>query len=567
MQRLSMDTQPIPHQFLRHPRWKEIRRWTTNPKLWCWVWIGWCCLAATAQTPLQQPNAETPRSQASAVDQQASRRPNILVCMADDASWPYFGAYGCTWVETPNFDRVARDGLLFNNAYTPNAKCAPSRACLLTGRNSWQLKEAANHWANFPLEFKTYAEALQDFGYSVGVTGKGWAPGVALDASSKPRKLLGQTFNQQKMKPPAEYISPNDYAGNFADFLSAVPADQPWCFWYGSTEPHRPYQFGIGLRDGWRKTSDIDRVPAYWPDNETIRTDMLDYAYELKTFDDHLGRMLADLESSGQLDNTLIVVTADHGMPFPRVKGQAYEASNHVPLAILWPRGIAHPGREIDDYVSFIDLAPTFIEVAGEQWSQSGMQDSPGRSLTNLFQPSQAGQIDAQRSHVLIGKERHDVGRPDDVGYPIRGIVQEGWLYVKNYQIERWPAGNPETGYLNCDGSPTKTEILNLKRSGANDQFWELSFGRRPAEELYDLRADPDCMQNLASDPSSQARKASMADLMLSELRQQADPRMSGDGEIFDRYQYADPAGRGFYKRMMAGEKMKAGWVNPDDFE
>lgn len=182
MQRLSSDSDLIPHQFLRRPRWKEVRQWAMNSKLWCWVWIGCSCLVATAQTPLEQPAAKLSLAQ-TATERPVGQRPNILVCMADDASWPYLGAYGCSWVETPNFDRVARDGLLFDNAYTPNAKCAPSRACVLTDRNSWQLKEAANHWATFPLEFKTYAEALQDFGYSAGVTGKGWAIPFAASSS------------------------------------------------------------------------------------------------------------------------------------------------------------------------------------------------------------------------------------------------------------------------------------------------------------------------------------------------------------------------------------------------
>ncbi len=502
-----------------------------------------------------------------AVSQAPDERPNILVCMADDVSWPHCGAYGCAWVETPNFDRVARQGLLFNNAFTPNAKCAPSRACFLTGCNSWQLKEAANHWCTFPPDLKTYPEALQDLGYFVGETGKDWAPGVALDASGNRRKLVGEPFERFRLKPPAQYISNNDYSANFSDFLAAVPAGKPWCFWYGSTEPHRAYEYGVGLRLGKHTLADIDRVPPYWPDTEAVRTDMLDYAYELKTFDDHLGHMLTELEQAGQLDNTLIVVTADNGMPFPRCKGQAYGESNHLPLAVMWPRGIQQPGRKIDDYVSFIDIAPTFIEVAGAQWEATGLQDSPGHSLTSIFQSSRSGRVDAERSHVLIGKERHDVGRPDDVGYPIRGIVQEGWLYLKNFETQRWPAGDPVTGYLNCDGSPTKSEILSLKRSGASANYWELSFGLRPSEELYDLRADPYCLENVANDPDRQMRKATMSAAMLSELREQGDPRMSGNGEIFDRYEYADPAGRGFYRRMMAGEKMKAGWVSPSDFE
>lgn len=500
-------------------------------------------------------------------DRPQTTRPNILFCIADDASWPYCGAYGCRWVETPSFDRVAREGLLFNNAFTPNAKCAPSRACILTGRNSWQLKEAANHWCYFPAEFKSYAEALSEHGYFVGETGKDWAPGVAVDAEGKRRNLAGQAFESEHMEPPAKHISGNDYAGNFAKFLEAAPDPQPWCFWYGSTEPHRAYEYGVSLKNGWRTPGDIDRVPGYWPDNETVRTDMLDYAFELKYFDDHLGKMLDLLEANGQLQNTLVVVTADNGMPFPRCKGQAYGVSNHLPLAIMWPEGIKNPGRVIDDYVSFIDLAPTFLELAGVNWSDSGMQESPGQSLLNLFQAEQGGRIDSTRQFVLIGKERHDIGRPLDVGYPIRGIVKDGWLYVRNFETQRWPGGNPETGYLNCDGSPTKTEILNLKRSGGQTLFWDLAFGLRPDEEMYHLADDPECLNNLAEDSELQSRKSQMRELLEAQLREQGDPRMQGEGAMFDGYPYADRNGRGFYERYMAGEKVNAGWVNASDFE
>jgi arylsulfatase A-like enzyme len=239
-------------------------------------------------------------------------RPNILFAIADDASYPYMGAYGCMWVESPAFDRVARQGLLFTRAYTPNAKCAPSRASILTGRNSWQLEEAANHWCFFPTKFKVYTEVLAEHGYHVGMTGKGWGPGIARGEADAPRHLAGKPYQQRQQKPPAGGISANDYAGNFEAFLADAPGDRPWCFWYGAHEPHRGYEFGAGIAKGGKKPSDIDKVPKFWPDNETVRTDMLDYAYEVEHFDRHLGRMLALLEQRGQLDNTLVVVTADN---------------------------------------------------------------------------------------------------------------------------------------------------------------------------------------------------------------------------------------------------------------
>jgi N-sulfoglucosamine sulfohydrolase len=495
------------------------------------------------------------------------QRPNILLAVADDASYPYMSAYGCRWVATPAFDRVAREGLLFTRAYTPNAKCAPSRACILTGRNSWQLEAACNHVPYFPARFPTYAEVLSHHGYFVGMTAKGWAPGVAVDEQGRDRQMAGQPFNQRTLTPPTSGISSNDYAANFADFLAAVPAGQPWCFWYGSLEPHRGYAYGTGAALKHKSPADIDGVPACWPDTDIVRNDLLDYALELEYFDDHLGKMLQLLEQRGELDNTLVVVTADNGMPFPRAKGQVYERSNHLPLAIMWKRGIQSPGRTVDDYVSFVDFAPTFIQAASLEWNATGLAPTAGCSLTDIFLADHAGQVTAARDHVLLGKERHDVGRPHDWGYPIRAIVKNDMLYLHNFETSRWPAGDPETGYLNCDGSPTKTLILDLRRAGTNQEFWNLAFGKRTADELYDVRRDPDCLTNLAQDEQHAALRDALRAQLFRELLDQADPRMLGQGHVFDEYPYAQPAQRNFYERFMRGENVTAGWVNPTDFE
>lgn len=489
--------------------------------------------------------------------------PNILFAIADD--WGvHAGAYGTKWVSTPAFDRVAREGLLFRRAYTPNAKCAPSRACLLTGRNSWQLKEAANHICYFPAEFRGWGEALAAHGWTVGHTTKGWGPGVALDAEKKPRQMTGKAWNKRKAEPPTSEIGNCDYAANFTDFLDAAAPGKPWCFWYGAIEPHRGYEFGSGIAKGGRKPADIDRVPGYWPDNDTVRTDMLDYAYEVEHFDRHLGRMLAELERRGQLENTLVIVTSDHAMPFPRVKGNTYEFANHVPFAVRWPGGIREPGRTVEEYISFVDVAPTLLEVAGITREQSGMAPFAGSTLTGIFRNEKP---DPARDHVLIGKERTDVGRPDDAGYPTRGIVRDGWLYLRHFAPDRWPAGNPETGYMDCDAGATKTFILQQHRQHADDPFWALCFGPRAAEELYHLKDDPDCLKNLAGMPEHAATQSSLSALMDSRLTAEGDPRLTGDGSIFDRYEHANKGHVDFYRKFMSGAGVTAGWISQGDIE
>lgn len=496
----------------------------------------------------------------------AADRPNILFAIADDWSHGHAGAYGNGWVKTPGFDYVAKHGILFTNAYTNNAKCCPARSILLTGRHSWQLKAAANHICYFPPEFKTYTEVLTENGYFVGFTGKGWGPGVAKDKNGKARQMTGRRFSKRRKRTGIRGISPNDYAGNFGDFLKAAPKGKPWCFWYGATEPHRGYQPGIGMKRG-KKLGDIKHVPKFWPDNKTIRSDMLDYAVEVEHFDSHVKRMVDQLEADGQLDNTLIVVTSDHGMPFPRCKGQAYEYSNHIPMAVMWKAGIKNSGRTVTDFVSFIDIAPTFLQAAGVDWKKSGMSPTPGRSMFDVFNSKKAGRVNVQRDHVLIGKERHDIGRPHDHGYPIRGIVTDRYLFLRNYKPDRWPGGNPETGYLNCDGSPTKTDMLKARYENNRRKYWQLNFGKRPAVELYDIKTDPDCVNNLASSTMHRKTAKQLETRMVGELRKQGDPRMFGKGDVFEKYQYANRGTRNFYERYMKGEKLRAGWVNASDFQ
>lgn len=488
------------------------------------------------------------------------RLPNILICMADDAG--HAGAYGTPWVHTPAFDSIAARGILFRNAFTCNSKSAPSRACFITGCNSWQLREAANHWPEFPCDICSFPEALKDAGYYTGYTGKGWGPGIALTADGKERELTGKKFNSRKLVPPTEGINKIDYAANFGEYLKGWDHKSPICFWYGAREPHRSYEYGSSARFG-KRPQDIDSVPAYWPDNDTVRTDILDYAVEIEHFDRHLGRIVAMLDSVGELDNTIVVVTSDHGMPFPRCKGQEYLASCHVPLAIMWSGGIVSPGRADDNYVSLSDIAPTIMEAVGLKPDSCGMMPMSGQSLIPLLRADTAA---VMRPYVLLGRERHDPGRPDDQGYPIRGIVRDGFLYLRNYEPSRWPAGNPSTGYMDVDGSPTKTAIIRSRLEPATRRFWELSMGRRGAEELYDISRDTDCIDNLVGKSEYDSLRSALAEEMEARLREEGDPRMEGRGELFDSYPNMCGS-RQFYNRFRAGEQPPHKWINDTDFD
>lgn len=454
-------------------------------------------------------------------------RPNILLVIFDDWSWNHSGAYGCDWIRTPNIDRVATEGVRFTNFFTSNPKCAPCRASLLTGRNSWQLGSGAMHVCNFPKEYAVYPSLMERAGYHVGLTGKGWGPGDFKNVAGFDHNPAGKTYEKYSTEPPASGISKIDYARCFEDFLDAKPGETPFCHWLGFKEPHRKYELGSGKRLG--VDPDAIDVPAYFPDVDIVRNDIADYAAEVEYCDGHLGRVLALLKERGELDNTLIAITSDHGMPFPFVKGQIHEDGFHLPLIMRWGNTIA-PGRVVDDFVGMRDLAPTFTEVAGME----RVPTMTGQSLMSLLTSNESGKISKRKDFALVGKERHDLGRPHDWGYPVRAIRTPEWLYVRNYHPERWPAGNPETDYPNCDGSPTKDLIKYL-----NGYYYEMSFGKRPAEELYDLNADPAGTVNLANDLGLQKIKSELMMKLSFELRiKEKDPRALGNGQIFDTYDW-----------------------------
>jgi hypothetical protein len=186
--------------------------------------------------------------------------------------------------------------------------------------------------------------------------------------------------------------------------------------------------------------------------------------------------------------------------------------------------------------------------------------------LFDIFASPKSGQVIASRDHVLLGKERHDVGRPNNGGYPNRGIRKGDHLYLHNFEPARWPGGNPETGYLNCDASPTKTLLLNQRRAG-DYKFWRMNFGKRPAEELFDVKANRDCVKNLAETKAQANRKAGLKAQLFKELKEQGDPRMFGRGAVFDQYGFASEKWNNFYEKYQRGQKIRTGWVLPSDYE
>jgi arylsulfatase A-like enzyme len=366
-----------------------------------------------------------------------------------------------------------------------------------------------------------YPDLLESAGYHVGFTRKGWSPGT-FEPGGRKRNPAGPKFE------------------SFEDFLAARKADAPFCFWFGSTDPHRPYETGSGVKSGMR-LEDV-RVPPYLPDNEIIRGDICDYFWKVQRYDRDAAAAIAAVERWGELDNTIIVMSGDNGWPFPRCKATCYDTGTHAPLAISWPAHIKG-GRTVEDFVSLTDLAPTYLEAADVK-RPAGMT---GRSLMPVLTSGKSGSVDPKRDHVLTGMERHVPSRGAELGgYPTRTIRTRDYHYIVNFAPERWPAGDPNTkpvtaeeyarttfvGFADIDAGPSKGYVVTHR----DEPYFKYAAAKRPPRELYDLRSDPYELRNVAGDPKYKTVADKLGKQLMAELRATGDPRASGGGDEFDRY-------------------------------
>lgn len=466
---------------------------------------------------------------------QEPAQPNILLAVADDWSWPHASIAGTKEINTPAFDQIASEGVLFTHAFCSSPSCTPSRGALLTGQYHWRLENNANLWSTLPEKYRVYPDLLEENGYLIGYTGKGWGPGL-FEAGGRERNPAGPGYLERTCTAP-DGINKTDYFENFKSFLEERTDGQPFCFWYGGFEPHRVYQYGIGL-EGEKDPAGVS-VPAIFPDHDSVRIDMLDYFTEVEWFDHHLQKMIDLLEQMGELDNTLIIVTSDNGMPFPRCKSNLYDLGTNMPLAIRWGNSIPSE-RVIEDFISLTDLAPTILEAAGVAIPG----EMTGKSIISMLLSGKSGWIEKSRDQVMTGKERHAWVRQNGLGYPMRAIRTKDYLYIRNFKPNRWPAGDPEgfehfdpaTPFGDIDHSPTKHYMMNHQSDFP--ELYNLGFGKRPAEELYDLQKDPDQVQNVAMEPSYQEIKKELYSRMIEELTRTADPRVIGRGDLFDKMPY-----------------------------
>lgn len=509
-------------------------------------------------------------------------RPNILFCFADD-----WGRYASIFaalerepslnqvVKTPNIDRVAREGVLFRHAFVNAPSCTPSRSALLSGRYFFNTgRGAILQTAQWDSSIPSFPHLLREAGYHIGETYKVWSPGTPVDApfgagkhayekagnlpndfSENVTKMMGegQTLDAARAKIFQQVRA------NFDAFLAERRPGQPWLYWFGPTTTHRRWIKGSGKKL-WGLEPDALRgkLPPFLPDVPEVREDVADYLGEVQAWDAYVGLLLERLEETGELENTLFVVSGDHGMPgVTNGKCNLYDFGTGVMLAASWPRRMKGQGRVVDDLVSLPDLMPTFLEAAGVP-IPAGVN---ARSLMSVLRSDRHGQADARRTWVISGRERHVAfANADNRPYPQRSLRTRDYLYIRNFAPDRWPLGIPVAvteasappqdelenvtyaAFADMDASPTKAWLIAHRHEAQWRRFYDLAFARRPAEELYDLRQDPHQMKNLAPDPRYAATRSRLAAQLMKILKDAGDPRVTGDGQTFERPPFTNPS-------------------------
>lgn len=505
-----------------------------------------------------------------------SSRPNILFAFADD--WGrYASAYAAIEkggpsdiVSTPNFDRIAKEGVLFTNAFVNAPSCTPCRSSLLSGQYFWRTgRGAILQGAIWDENIPSYPLILQQAGYHIGHTYKVWSPGSPANAPYGARATSygkqGSRFNgfsqfvdRQDDAEVGKNTLLNEVRGNFTDFLADRESDQPFCYWWGPTNCHRKWIQGSGKKLWGLNPDELKgRLPACLPDVPIVREDFADYLGEAMAFDAGLGVLLDELQKTGEIDNTIIVVSGDHGAPgFPNGKCNLYDFGTHVPLAVRWPKQV--PGdRVVHDFVCLPDLAATFVDAGGEVVPAV----MTGKSLLPVLTSDKSGVVDPMRDAVITGRERHVAkARTDWMPYPQRAIRTKNFLYIRNFKSDRWPMGtgpgygapaatmptfevlreNTFAAFGDLDASPTKAWIaLNCEKDPSQRKYFDFAFAQRPEEELYDLKVDAHQVHNVASEERYTDVKSDLSNRLMQVLKETGDPRVTGDGSTFDKPPFA----------------------------
>ena len=431
--------------------------------------------------------------------------PNLLVLVADDTSRLCIGAHGNPDATTPATDALARQGCRFDRAYTTVGLCVPSRASMYTGL--WPAAHGADGFDPVRADVDTCPALLNPAGVATGLIGK-----VHVEPEQRfPFEYLatGPAYKKQR--------DPTAYAGAFGEFLARA-GERPFACFVNFMDPHRPFGHGKDESEGGApRLHDPERVglfPFLWDTPET-RADLARYYDALARMDATLARLLDLLEASGRAQDTLVVFTADNGMPFPFAKATLYEAGINLPFVVRWP-GVVAPGTSSDAVVGLVDLLPTALDSFGLEGPEL-----QGHSLLPLLR----GEVDSVREDWFAMHTSQIVGED----YPSRALRRGKWKYVRNLEPE---ARFRMSGF---NRSRTWRSWRALAEGEAPPAGLEEHMRRlleRPAEELYDLDADPFEQRELLGDPewSRGPERARVLEALRAYLRERMEAVGDRDG-------------------------------------
>ncbi len=503
---------------------------------------------------------------------QAGKRPNILFAFADD-----WGRHASIYarvdgpgtendvIQTPNFDALASSGVLFRNAFINAPSCTPCRSSIISGQHFWRTgRGAILQGAIWDPSIPAWPLLLKENGYHIGFTFKVWSPGSPPNAGYGGYKnayhQAGRKFNgfsqtvtklsqQGKSIEQAKKILAEEVRGNLRAFLAKKKKGVPFAYWFGPTNVHRKWIKGSG-HDIWGINPDDlkGKLPPYLPDVPEVRQDFADYLGEAQAFDMSLGVLVDELKKMGEFENTIIAISGDHGPAgFPHGKCNLYDFGTRVSLLLTGP-GI-QPGRVVDDFVSLPDLAPTFLEAARVKPPKV----MTAKTLWPVLKSKSQALVDQTRTEVYIGRERHVASaRQGYLPYPQRAIRTADYLFVINFHPERYPLGDhynldenstPSVDELTNntfitlpdeDAGPTKAWLVSHRHDPIWKPYFQHAYGKRPREELFDLKIDPDQMNNVAADPKYRKVVERLRKKLLHELESTGDPRVIDDGKYFE---------------------------------
>ena len=427
----------------------------------------------------------------------AGNKPNILIIMADDCTHNDLPVYGGQNAKTPNIDRLASEGLVFNRAYLASAMCQPCRAELYTGQYPMRNGCAWNHSASRP-DAKSMPHHLKPLGYRVGLAGK---------VHVKPAKAFPfekvEGFDPSCVRNPTR---PHDLQ-HIRRFMAV---DDPFCLVVALVEPHVPWVMGDASKYDPKKA----KLPANLADTPRTREAFSRYLAEITYMDNQVGEILDVLDKSGKADNTVVLFTSEQGSQFPGCKWTNWDTGLHTALIARWPGKVAS-GKRTNALVQYTDVVPTLIDAAGGRVRRRALDGTS-------FLPVLLSKKSEHREYVY-GVHNNI---PEGPAYPIRTISDGRYRYIRNLRpdeiyIEKHLMGWSGKGELN---NPYWATWVSNAWNQPHTYDMVKRYMHRPAEELYNTAEDPYEMTNLADDPALSDIKARLSGELDRWLRSQGDP-------------------------------------------